>query len=80
MTRQQLLGIRAVVLASKESSMEQPKEIAGHLAAAIPSATSLVLWLNDITINHILALASIGFILLQAAYLIWTWIREAQKL
>lgn len=56
----------------------QKQEVVSNAAMATPSLASLVLvWLNEHG-NAILTWASIGFIILQALYLLWKWRREAK--
>lgn len=61
--------------------MEHPsKEIVGNVTLAAPSVITLVYQRAfAVTINEVLAAVSIAFILLQAAYLIWKWVKEARK-
>jgi hypothetical protein len=44
-------------------------------AATLKTALPVTAW--AMTLNHWVALATLGYILLQAAYLIWKWRREA---
>ena len=46
------------------------------LKAAPPVTVSLVAWVQGLTINEVVGIATLGYILLQAAFLIWKWRRE----
>lgn len=60
--------------------MEHQKEVIANIAMATPSVTNLVLLrVFGISLNEWLAIASIIFILVQMAYLLWKWVREARK-
>ena len=55
-------------------------EIASQVAMAAPAVTAATTTLVlGLTLNEVLAVASIAFIALQAAYLIWKWRREAKR-
>ncbi|GAA0504800.1 MULTISPECIES: hypothetical protein [Pigmentiphaga] len=55
-------------------------EVAVEAAKATPPTSVVAIsWLSDWNLNHGVALATIGYILLQAGYLIWKWRREARK-
>jgi hypothetical protein len=49
---------------------------AGH---AVPSLTMITTWWMGITLDQLYKGAGVGFIVLQAAYLIWKWWKEAKK-
>lgn len=57
----------------KEEAVSQAVKAVPAVAAA---TTTLVLGL---TLNDLLAIASIVFIAMQAAYLVWKWRREAKR-
>ena len=44
-----------------------------------PVAVMAWTWMHGVTLNEIVALATLGYIVLQAAYLIWKWIREYKR-
>jgi hypothetical protein len=53
------------------------REIAEEAAKASPPlAVALSGWLGGLTINEAVGLTTIFYILLQAGYLIWKWIKE----
>ncbi len=55
------------------------QELVSQGVNAVPSA--LILWctaIMSITLNQWTAIAGIGYIVLQGAYLIWKWVREAR--
>jgi len=43
----------------------------------IPAVSGAVVY--NLTLNELVAMATLIYILLQAAYLIWKWIREIQS-
>lgn len=59
--------------------MVEPKEVLTQLAAATPATMSLWIAVKEVPIEKWLALTSIIVLLLQAAYGIWKWRREARK-
>ena len=44
--------------------------------AAPPVLVTTVAWMNGLTLNEVVALATLGYIALQALYLGWKWYRE----
>lgn len=55
-------------------------EIANEgLKAAPPVTITALAWMNALTLNEVVALATIGYIVLQSAFLIWKWWREYRK-
>jgi hypothetical protein len=52
-----------------ETSIETAKAAPAVIGAA----------LSAVTMNHLVAAATLAYILLQAAYLIWKWRREAAR-
>lgn len=55
-------------------------EVASESLKATPPVTITALaWMNALTLNEVVALATLGYIALQAGYLIWKWVREARK-
>ena len=55
------------------------QEVITQSIQSTPALAILGAAIVSITINQWLAAVSIAFILLQAAYLVWKWIREAKK-
>lgn len=49
------------------------------LKATPPVTISAVSWMNGLTLNEYVAIGTLIYIGLQAAYLIWRWVREARK-
>lgn len=49
------------------------------LKAAPPVAVSASVWMGGLTLNEVVLLATLGYIGLQAAYLIWKWVREWRR-
>lgn len=59
---------------------EVKEEAASQAVKAIPAFTAAAsTMVFGLTINEVLAVCSIAFIGLQAAYLIWKWRREAKR-
>jgi len=52
------------------------EDIQHRTIEAIPAVVGTAL--SIITLNQVVALATIAYILLQAAYLIWKWCKEAK--
>lgn len=52
-------------------------ETAVQTVNAVPAITGGVMY--TVTLNHMIGVATLLYILLQGAYLIWKWIREAKK-
>lgn len=46
---------------------------------ATPPTSGVILWLMGITLNQVFTSVSIGLLLLQGAYLIWKWRKEAKN-
>lgn len=44
---------------------------------AAPAVSGAVLY--GMTLNELVAVATLGYIILQAAYLIWKWVREVRN-
>lgn len=57
----------------------QPADTASAALQSAPSLSMLLAWLVGLPVQTWLAITSIAFIGLQAAYLIWKWRREARK-
>lgn len=54
--------------------------IADQGLKAVPPVTVTVLaWVHNMTLPDAVALATLIYIVLQAGYLVWRWIREARK-
>ena len=49
------------------------------LKAAPPVAVSASVWMVGLSLNEVVLLATLGYIGLQAAYLIWKWYREWRR-
>ena len=49
------------------------------LKSAPPVAVTGWAWMNGLSLNEVVALATLGYIVLQAGYLIWKWIREWKR-
>jgi hypothetical protein len=49
------------------------------LKAAPPVTVTVVAWMQGLTLTDAVALATLIYIVLQASYLVWRWIREARK-
>jgi hypothetical protein len=47
--------------------------------AAPPVAVTGWAWMNGLTLNEMVALATLGYIGLQALYLLWKWFREWKR-
>lgn len=55
-------------------------EIATQGLKATPPATVVtVTWMNGLSLNEIVAFATLVYISLQIGYLIWKWVREYRK-
>lgn len=52
------------------------QETAIETVKAVPAVGGAVL--SAVTLNQVLAVVTIGYILLQAAYLVWKWRRESR--
>lgn len=50
------------------------------LKATPPVTVTAVAWMQGMTLTDAVALATLIYIVLQAGYLIWKWVREARKL
>lgn len=60
--------------------MNSSKTVVHEVANAVPSTAALfVTWVLGLSVEKWLALVSIGFIGLQAAYLVWKWAKEARR-
>ncbi len=60
--------------------MSSHKAVVHEVASTAPSAAVLfVTWVLGLSVEKWLALVSMGFIGLQAAYLVWKWAKEARK-
>lgn len=46
------------------------------MKASPPVTITAVAWMSGLTLNEIVALATLAYVVLQAAYLIWKWVRE----
>lgn len=56
------------------------QEIAQELAKAAPPVTvTSWAWLNGLTLDKWVAIATLIYIVLQAAHLVWKWWREFQR-
>lgn len=49
------------------------------LKSAPPVAVTAVAWMSGLTLNEIVALATLAYIGLQAMYLMWKWWREFKR-
>ena len=49
------------------------------LKATPPVAISGLAWMHGLTINEAVGLATLAYICLQSAYLLWKWYREWRK-
>lgn len=49
------------------------------LKAAPPVAVTAWAWVAGLTLDKWVALATLTYIVLQAGYLIWKWVREIRK-
>lgn len=49
------------------------------LKAAPPVTITAIAWMNGLTLNEVVALATLGYIGLQAGYLLWKWYREWKR-
>lgn len=49
------------------------------LKSAPPVAVTAVAWMTGLTLTDAVALATLIYIVLQAGYLVWKWIKEARK-
>lgn len=49
------------------------------LKASPPVTITAWAWMNGLTLNEVVALATLAYIALQAAYLIFRWIREIRR-
>ncbi len=49
------------------------------IKAAPPVAVTAVAWMQGLTLTDFVALATLGYIGLQAGYLVWKWWREARR-
>jgi hypothetical protein len=55
-------------------------EITNEAAKAAPPVMVYVYsWLHDLTINSVVGYLTAGYLILQAAHLLWKWRREARK-
>jgi hypothetical protein len=54
-------------------------ETTNQLVQAIPAASAIGATLLGLSLPDWAAIAGIAFIVLQAAYLVWKWIRDAKK-
>lgn len=49
------------------------------LKATPPATVTAISWMNGLTLNEYVAIGTLIYIGLQAAYLVWKWVREARK-
>ena len=49
------------------------------LKSAPPVAITAWAWMNGLTLNEVVALATLGYIALQAGYLLWKWWHEFKR-
>ena len=49
------------------------------LKSAPPVAVTGWAWMNGLSLNEVVALATLGYIVLQAGYLLWKWYREWKR-
>lgn len=49
------------------------------MKAAPPVAVTTVAFMQGLTLNEVVALATLGYIGLQAGYLLWKWWREWKR-
>lgn len=49
------------------------------LKATPPITVSVVAFTQGLTLSDAVAYATLAYIVMQAAYLVWKWIREARK-
>ena len=49
------------------------------LKAAPPVLVTSWAWMHGLTLNEVVALATLGYIGLQALYLLWKWYREWKR-
>jgi len=54
-------------------------ETANQAVQAVPSSGVLVATLLGLSLPDWAAISAIAFVVLQAAYLIWKWLRESKK-
>lgn len=64
---------------SRNMTTEIKQEILTQTVHAVPSGALLGTVLANVTINQWQAGIAIAFIILQAVYLIWKWIKEVRK-
>lgn len=48
------------------------------LKATPPVTVTAVAWMQGLTINEVVGYATLVYIVLQAGYLVWKWVREAR--
>lgn len=49
------------------------------LKATPPVTVTAIAWMNGLTLNEAVAIATLIYIGMQIGYLVWKWIREARK-
>lgn len=49
------------------------------LKASPPVTITVVAWMQGLTLTDVVALATLGYVLLQSAYLLWKWYREWRR-
>lgn len=49
------------------------------LKASPPVTITAWAWMNGLTLNEVVALATLAYIVLQAGYLIWKWVKEIRR-
>lgn len=49
------------------------------MKSAPPVSITAVAWMNGLTLNEIVAIATLFYIGLQMGYLVWKWFREWRK-
>lgn len=54
-------------------------EVTHESLKASPPVAVTVAWMNGLTMNELVAIATLAYIALQAGYLIWKWIREYKR-
>ena len=53
------------------------KEFQVEAAKALPAVSGVAIY--GFTLNEMVAVATLAYVILQSAYLIWKWIKEARK-
>jgi hypothetical protein len=60
-------------------SLPMKQEVLNQSVQATPSMSLLFSWVMGVSLNQYYLAAAIGFIGLQAAYLIWKWRKEIKN-